>query len=548
LGLKALSKIGLLAALFALAVLLTGKTLPASALPTTLTLNGTAGPISSPLGGNVAVVSTYQDEGASFILTATLSTPGVGYFWGSTVINTNADGQTITPANPIVGTTTTQITITDDVDGTAETTTVLNQFLCVAAGTATFAYTQGGGASASYVLTCGASALTTSTATPTVNVAFQVNGTCGAAGQALTSSPAASGAFSAPITNGTLVPPSTVTCVAAGPISANYICTVAGVVNFLLNGAPASVTCGGAAAGGLTVSSTTGMSGTVTGTCPGAGTPLTQIGPAAFTGATLNGVAVAGITAGSISCTAAGTLIATFVCNTTGTVSFALGAATGTFYCSTTTYNPCLTTYLYNNCGNYCGAYGTQYAYNCNNNCGTYGTVYTYANNYNCNPNCIAYSYQPTYGCNQSYPNAAVTPSSLTITAGSPTVACGQTAQVKVVVSGSNGGMVQDGTAVALAASVGTLTPGSSSTAGGAVTATYTAPANVPATNVTLRATAGAATNTTSVSITCTQTATAPASPPPAPVSIPTTLPVITPPSTGDAGLLALLKDDACVD
>ena len=134
-------------------------------------------------------------------------------------------------------------------------------------------------------------------------------------------------------------------------------------------------------------------------------------------------------------------------------------------------------------------------------------------------------------------------PTSLTITTASSSVTCGGTSQVTVRVTGTNGQTVADGTAVALAASVGTLSPASASTSAGAVTATYTAPAGIPNTSVTLRATAGSATNTTGVSVTCASTSTAPATtapvqPPYSPPAPPAGNLVISPPNTGDAGLL----------
>jgi hypothetical protein len=531
----------MLAGLMAFAVLLAGKPQPTSALPTTLLINGVAANATVAVPLSALVAAGYNDEGAApqaFVLSS--SVPAVGYFYGFS-LTANSEGQVITPT-PAVNPT--SLSVADDGDGTVDATAMQAFFLCVTAGVTTISSTQGGGTIATpLTITCtGGSTLTTTTATPTIGVAFTVNGTCGAAGQALTSSPAANGAFSAPITNGTLVPPSTVNCTAAGAIAAQYICTVAGVVTFTLNAVVATVTCGGAGAGGLTVTAITAMSGTVTGQCPAAGSVLTQTGPAAFTNATLNGTVIP-VTAGSISCTAAGTLIASFTCNTTGNILFALGAASANFACGSAIYN------------NFCT---TAYAYNCGNYCGAYGTVTSYA----CNPNCLQFSYQPTYGCNngyqqqypyqqQQYPQPlAVVPSSLTITS-TPSVACGQTAQVTIRVVGANGAVVPDGTQVSLTASTGTVNAATNTTTAGALTATYTAPANVPATSVTLRATAGSATNTAPIAITCTQTATAPvttAPPVTVPVAIPSTIPIIAPPNTGDGGLLATRQDEPCLD
>jgi len=520
--------------------------MPASALPTSLTVNALAtSPQTFALGANIPVVASYTDEGSA-TLVLTSSNPAIAYFnafGAATLLPLN--GETILPA-AASGT----ITVTDDADAVAVAKTLTANLFCAQNGTTNISYTQGGGTSSTIVVNCGTGVGTTTTTVAfssnpaTVGVATSVTVLCGSAGQALVASPSTSGAFAATVTNGTFVSASQVNCVAAGVnMVASYTCSVASTVTFTLGGTALTpaLTCG-TTTGGLTVSPTTGMTGSVTGTCT-VGALLTQTGPVGFTGATINNVAVP-VTAGSVSCTVAGTIVATFTCNTTGTVALALGALSGTFYCSTSyggygyggygAYNPYLSAYN-TGCAN--GAYNTAaYPYN-----GAYNTTYPYNGAYNTGAYPYNYNQYATTGCynQQQYTNV---PTSLTIATASPSVTCGGTSSVTVKVLGTNGQTVADGTAVALAASVGTLSPASATTSAGAVTATYTAPAGVPATSVTLRATAGAASNTTGVSVTCAAT-TAPATTAPVqqPVYSPPAPPanlVISPPNTGDAGLM----------
>jgi hypothetical protein len=539
--LKPLARLTAFAAVLTFFVMLAGTALPATAAPVSLTINGSAVTAQSfPVNTTVLVVATYTDETSAFVLTSSNAT-SIGFFTAggaSIPVGSNNDGQTITGNDPTMPTV---ITVTDDADGTSETTVVQVFFFCAGPGTTNISFTQAGGTSTVIAVTCTGATTTISfsNSAPAIGTAITVTATCTAAGQALTSTPTTSGAFgTTPITNGTWVSASQVNCAAAGTMTAPYTCAVAGTVTFTLNAVTNSITCAGTT-GGLLVSGTTGYTATVSGTCV-AGAVLTQTGPAYFSTATLNGVVITtGVAAGSIPCTAAGTIIATLVCNTTGTVSLALGAATGTFVCNSTSfygggaYNPYLN-YNYNNCATgYNGTYNAAFPYN-------YNTAYPYNQQYATN-NCYN---------QQQYTNV---PTSLTLATASPSVACGSNVSVTVRVVGTNGMTVADGTSVALAASVGTLSPASASTVGGAVTATYTAPANVPATSVTLRATAGSASNTTGVSVTCTQ-ATAPAAsqpsaPPPSysPPAPPSGL-VIAPPNTGDGGLLVNRDDVNCDD
>jgi len=519
-----------LAAVMAFVVLMAGKANPAGAVPAAinpLLINNlpTNANVAVPLSAQVT--ANFTDEGADFVMTSSL--PAVGYFWGAQV-TVNNSGQAITPTPAVQPTT---ITVADDTpDIVPQATAVVVNFLCVTAGVTTISYTQGGVTVATpLTITCtgGTTTITFAPTSSTIGVAVTVTAACTGAGQILTAS-AGSFVSTAP-TNGTYNSPTQVTCLAAGNMVTTFTCTVASTT-FTLNGVTNTLSCAGTT-GGLAVSPTTGMTGTVTGTCT-VGAPLTQTGPAQFVSATINGTPVT-VTAGSITCTVAGTIIATFTCNTTGTVSLALGALTGTFFCSNTglyggiyggSYNPYLNAYP-TGCAN--GAYNTgAYPYNGAYNTGAY-PYNQYANQY------------ATTGCynQQQYTNV---PTSLTIATASPSVACGGTSQVTVRVLGTNGQTVTDGTAVALAASVGTLSPASASTTAGAVTATYTAPANVPATSVTLRATAGSASNTNGVSVTCAQTTapatTAPVAPPSYSPPAPPAGLVISPPNTGDGGLL----------
>jgi len=512
--------------------LLAGRSAPANAAPTAgaFLINGLPANASLTVLQSASITAPYTDEGApTFVLTSTAAAT-IGYFW-SPAVTQNNDGQLITPTpalNP------TSITVADDVDLVAEPTTVTAFFICISAGATNISYTQGGGTSVVLTITCtgaAASTITFSNAAPAVNTAVTVTGICTAPGQILTSNVAGLGT---PTNNGTFVSATQVTCIAAGSLIVPYTCpATVTTVTFTLNGVTNTLACGSTATNGLVLSATTGYSATVSGTCT-AGTLLTQTGPAYFAGATLNGVTITtGVAAGSVSCTTGGALVASLVCNSAGNVSIALGAATANFVCTAGYtgyngyaggYNP----YLNNAYPTTCAGYNTAYPYN------TGAYPYTYNNG------AYPYNQYANIGCNQQYTNV---PSSLTIASASPSVTCGGTSSVTIRVVGANGQTVADGTSVALAASVGTLSPASGSTVSGAVTATYTAPAAVPATSVTLRATAGAASNTTGVSITCAST-TAPATT--APVAAPSYSPpappagnlVISPPNTGDAGLL----------
>lgn len=528
---KSLTKLGVIGAFAAFLAFIVGAALPASATPTSLTVNGLTTAQTFALGTTVPVVATYTDEGANLVLTS--SNAAVAYFnvTGSTV--TPANGETLTPAGGLSAT----ITVTDDATATIDNKTLTTSLFCATNGTTNILYTQGGGTSATIVVNCGTGVGTTTvtfSANPaTVGIATTVTVTCTTPGQALTVTPTTAGAFGGTPTSGAFVSASQVNCPAAGNIVASYTCAVAGTATFALAGVTLTpaLTCGAATTGGLTVTGSGGMTGSVTGTCV-VGQSLTQTGPAQFTQATIGNVAIT-VAAGTINCTTAGTLVAYFTCNTTGTIAFNLGGMTGSFVCGTYGgyggyggYNPYLNAYPYN-CGT---GYNTgAYPYNY----GAYQYPYNYGAQYNTNTNCYN---------QQTYTNV---PTSLTIATASPSVTCGGTSQVTIKVMGANGQTVSDGTAVALAASVGTLSPASASTTGGAVTATYTAPANIPATSVTLRATAGSASNTTGVSVTCTTT-TAPSTTAPAtqPVYSPPPPPagnlVISPPNTGDAGLKAL--------
>ena len=527
---KSLLKLGVLGVVVAFSALVAGTTLPTSAAPVSLTVNGSATTPQNPAVPSTNLVAgTYNDEGLDFTLTSSAATT-VGYFLpGTFALTSNNEGQLITPNSATVPT---QIVVADDIgDATPDLTGFQVGFYCAGVGPTTISYTQGVGPALSIVLNCTASTtITFSNNAPTVNTQLTVTAVCTAAGQQLTAN---GGAFSSTApTNGTYFSPTQLTCAGAGNLIATYTCpATAMTVTFTLNLVNATLNCGaGTTTGGLVLSVTTGMGGTVSGTCPAAGSVLTQTGAAQFVSATINSLPVT-VTAGSVNCTAAGPIVASFTCNYTGTstaVQFALGAASATFYCSNTT-------------GYYGGTYPyTQYPYN-TTNCTPYNTgAYPY-NQYNTAYNTNCYN-------QQQYTNV---PTSLTVTSASPSVACGGTLATTVRVVGASG-PVADGTTVSLSSSIGSFSPATATTtAGGMVQATFTAPANISATTATLKAISGAASNTATVSVTCAPAATAPSAPSTQPVYTsppppPSGAPVITPPSTGDAGLLAAIRDEEC--
>jgi hypothetical protein len=125
---------------------------------------------------------------------------------------------------------------------------------------------------------------------------------------------------------------------------------------------------------------------------------------------------------------------------------------------------------------------------------------------------------------------------SLTVSAAPSTVNCGGSSFVTVVVKNAQGGNVADGTSVSVTTNSGTVSPGNATTSGGGILTIFTAPSTGGTAKIT--ATSGSATGSADITVNCGPAATATtAAPPPVPTVSTGGGGVITPPSTGDAGL-----------
>lgn len=130
-----------------------------------------------------------------------------------------------------------------------------------------------------------------------------------------------------------------------------------------------------------------------------------------------------------------------------------------------------------------------------------------------------------------STPIGAGPPSTVTVSAAPDSIPdCGGSSFVAVVVKSASGAYVSDGTVVSISANLGSVSPSTTTTLGGGVLGRYTAPTNAGGT-ATITATSGSRSGSNQIELLClTATAT------PLPTQVP---PVIQPPSTGDAGLVA---------
>jgi len=165
-------------------------------------------------------------------------------------------------------------------------------------------------------------------------------------------------------------------------------------------------------------------------------------------------------------------------------------------------------------CGNY---YGGQYPGYPTYPTGGYPTGTYYPNN--------AY---PTYG----------TAAAVTVSASPASTTCSSPSSISLTVKDINGNIAPDGTSVTVSASTGTISPNVVSTAGGYATTTFSAPANSNGT-ATVTATSGTGTGYATVAFTCTSSAsTAPVYVPPPSYPVYSGPAVISPPNTGDAGLV----------
>jgi len=325
-------------------------------------------------------------------------------------------------------------------------------------------------------------------------------------------------------------------------IQAVFTCQAAGQVTFTLTqngGTPATssstpMTCTGAGTGGTTgglsvnpASAAPGQQVTISGTCqPGAS--LTANPPAGqFVNATINGTP-AMPNAGGIQCTTAGTLTATYICSQATQVTFSLGGATGTLSCGASAANVQL-------------PYGQQ----------------PYAGQYGQPP----YGQQPYTGQPYGQPianqgtsvlpngaNGANGNSPVSIQVSPSNVTCGATSTVSVSARGADGQAMQQGN-VNLYTTSGAIEPKNGTISNGRFETKFTAPTTGG--TATIAANVGGVSNSIDVKVDCaggsapttsasTSSATtnpllnSPASPPPPPLAAP----VISPPSTGDGGLL----------
>jgi hypothetical protein len=352
---------------------------------------------------------------------------------------------------------------------------------------------------------------------------------------------------------------------AASVFTGLYICETPGTVTFILqqNPAPSSgsafltatVLCNDIGTSTLTVTpptQTPNLPVVVTGTCAVAGQLLTSVGAGVFS--TVPVATNLSVTAPTTaSCIAAGAFSINYVCSIDGTVTFSTGGTTATLVC-TGGYNPyvnpvCPTT-VTNPYTNPYGAYpyGSQYPYGTGypySGTNPYASTNPYAttNPYSYNYGSALYPYANPYTANPylACPTpVAPGPNVVTATTSTSNLSCGGTAFVTITAHDSAGANVVNGTSVMLTASMGTISPSTASTTNGSVLATYTAPATGTGT-ATINVAAGTATTSTTISIECNNAVVAPP-PAGAPVLIPPTQ-AITPPRTGDAGLVAAIID-----
>jgi hypothetical protein len=296
---------------------------------------------------------------------------------------------------------------------------------------------------------------------------------------------------------------------------------------------------------------TGGLPVAVTGTCATAGQLLTSVGGGVFT----NYPAPSNITVGApttVSCIAPGIFSVSYVCGLDGIVTFSLTGVTATLTCSgginPYVQNPvCPPIATYNGAYPYSG-YNGSYPYNGNlpyssSIYPTAGSLYNTLNGY------TGYNgYNNGYNGYNNYANSACVTnvaSTVTATTSSGSVSCGGTAFVTVVVRDASGAYVVNGQNVTLTSTMGTISPATSTTQGGSILATFTAPSSGSGT-ATIAVAAGVASTTATINVDCAPVVVQPVVAAPvavAPVLIPPTQ-LITPPRTGDAGLVSSILCD----
>jgi hypothetical protein len=477
------------------------------------------------------------------------------------------------------------LTFTSNATGTAG---FIGNFTCISAGSVSFTASQGAPAATSQVanIVCGSTSPTTLTVSPTtatINQQVQVTGTCAAGGQDLTATSQAFGNSPAP-TNGSIIAPQIVRCIAAGPITAFFYCSTAVNVTFTLGSTQGTVNCSAQqTGGGITATPPSvgvGQQATISGNCVGSQTVTSSAG-GAFQ-AVISGAQYS--SQNTLIC-GGGVFSAVFVCGQQPIqVTFSSGTSTGTLGCGVAatgglSVNPASgsVTTISAQCsipgqqltatgtGTFAGANinGTQVpnvagttVVNCTSvgtltaqfNCTTVGTA-------NFNLAGTTGTFTCTTGTGGTCPGGGIfnpvtggcaasggVPSTITITANPSSLQCTGSSSVafmSVTVKDAQGQNVQDGTNVTITADSGTFAPSQATTLGGTTQFIYS-PASTSSGTVNIRANAGSAQGTGSVNVTCGGSTTtpppssAPVTSPPPPPTGPVT---IQPPNTGDAGL-----------
>ena len=332
-------------------------------------------------------------------------------------------------------------------------------------------------------------------------------------------------------------------------IQAIFTCQAAGQVTFTLTqagGTPATssstpVTCtgagvGGTTNGGLTVtpaSAAPGQQVTITGQCQMGASLIANPPAGQFVNATVNGQPAQPI-GGGIGCSAAGTLTAVYICSQQTQVTFTLGASTGTLSCGTS--SAATVQYPYGQQQQpYTGqqAYAGQQPYT--------GQQYPNVNQ------------APQNGTNINGANASNSNSPVSIQVSPSTVTCGSTASISVAARGPDGQSINQGN-VNLYTTSGAIEPKNGAVTNGKFETKFTAPSTGG--TATISANVAGVTNSVDVKVDCAGGSAATSSPstlnaatnsllnsPASPPPPPSAAPLISPPSTGDAGLLSLLGD-----
>lgn len=507
-----------LIAIFVLGALTVGRAQPALATLNTFT-------VSTPTAG-VGQQVTAHGSLLNIPSNSTITITATNGFFTSTTTTTVGGGTVIGFGTPTLS------VLTTAPIGVATFTGV---WVCQTPGTTTFTLTQSPAATtapSTLTATLACTAIATTPPTQATSAATTVNGTCNAPGQILTAT--GKGAFTtAPsLMNMDVVSPSTATCRGPGPFTVSYACSMDGIVTFNMLTNPAVVSCSGTANPYTPVNQFCPMYNAVApygggvafpGTAPYTGSPF----PYGYDGAL----------------------------NQTSGLPYAYGFA------PTTPFNPAAPF----NGVTYPPNYQSVVPY----------TGLTYPNGYNPagttpglpNPGVPNYTYNPLAGgfvpngapvgtgTNYCPPNP---PTDVALSTSSPTVACGGNSLIEILVRDAAGLPVANGQKVTLTTTLGTMNPATAVTTNGKVEAKFLAPKTGSGTaTITVVATSlstGDVQNTTSVNVDCPAAATA--MPTPAPFyTMPALMPPstgqgggglrITPPNTGDAGLVeALLRDD----